>query len=149
MKLIIALFLLMILPLSAVAQLSLAEQGRAFLEENQHQEGVVVTKSGLQYKVLQAGNDKKPRKRSEVTVHFIGRHIDDTMFDRSFSGKPVTMKLSRAIKGWKEGLQLVGEGGRIILYVPSRLAYGRDGAPPAVGRNETLVFTIDLIEVHD
>jgi FKBP-type peptidyl-prolyl cis-trans isomerase FklB len=149
MKSIIALFLLITLPLSAVAQMSLAEQGRAYLEQNRQQEGVVVTKSGLQYKVVQAGNDKKPGNRSEVTVHFIGRHIDDTMFDRSFSDKPVTMKLSRAIKGWREGLLLIGEGGRIILYVPSRLAYGRDGAPPAVGRNETLIFTIDLIEVHD
>ncbi len=56
--------------------------------------------------------------------------------------------LRRVIKGWKEGLQLIGEGGRIVLFVPSRLAYGRDGAPPSIKRNETLIFIIDLLEVH-
>ena len=137
------------LPLWAAEELSLSEQGRDFLEQNQHAEGVVVTKSGLQYKVLAPGNDKRAGKRSEVTVNYQGKHIDNTVFDSTFNDEPMKLRLNRVIKGWSEGLQLIGEGGRILLYVPSKLAYGRDGAQGVIGRNETLFFIIDLIEIHD
>jgi FKBP-type peptidyl-prolyl cis-trans isomerase FkpA len=133
----------------AMAKMSLAERGRAFLEQNQHADGVTVAKSGLQYKVLAPGNDKKPNSRSRVTINYQGKHIDNEVFDSTFNDEPSVLSLRRVIKGWAEGLQLIGEGGRIVLYVPSRLAYGRDGAPPLIKRNETLIFIIDLIEVHD
>lgn len=133
----------------AIAELSLAERGRAFLEQNQDKEGVTVTKSGLQYKILAPGNSKKPTSRSRVTINYQGKHIDNAVFDSTFNDEPSILKLARAIKGWKEGLPLIGEGGRIVLFVPSRLAYGRDGVPPSIKRNETLIFIIDLLEVHD
>jgi FKBP-type peptidyl-prolyl cis-trans isomerase len=134
---------------AALAEQSLAERGRAFLEQNQHAEGVIVTESGLQYKVLKPGSEKRPTSRSRVTINFQGKHIDNEVFDSTFNDEPATYSLRKVIRGWKEGLQLIGEGGRIVLYVPSRLAYGRDGAPPAIKRYETLIFIIDLIEVHE
>ena len=149
MKYAISLLLIVMLSVPALAELSLAEQGRAFLEQNQHAVGITVTKSGLQYKILAPGSHKKPTSRSRVTIHYQGKHIDNSVFDSTFNDEPLVLNLRRVIKGWNEGLQLIGEGGRIVLYVPSRLAYGRDGTPPTIKRNETLIFIIDLIEVHD
>ncbi|MFK8047830.1 MAG: FKBP-type peptidyl-prolyl cis-trans isomerase [Halioglobus sp.] len=149
MRFTISLLLFITLTAPALAELSLAQRGRAFLEKNQHAEGITVSKSGLQYKILEPGNDKKPTSRSRVTINFQGKHIDNSVFDSTFNDEPLTLNLLKAIKGWREGLQLIGEGGRIVLYVPSRLAYGRDGAPPTIKRNETLIFIVDLIEVHN
>jgi len=149
MRFTISLLLFITLTAPALAELSLAQRGRAFLEKNQHAEGITVSKSGLQYKILEPGNDKKPTSRSRVTINFQGKHIDNSVFDSTFNDEPMTLNLLKAIKGWREGLQLIGEGGRTVLYVPSRLAYGRDGAPPTIKRNETLIFIVDLIEVHN
>ncbi len=149
MKYTTSLLLIVTLSLPALAELSLAEKGRAFLEQNQHEEGVTVTKSGLQYKILEPGNSKKPTSRSRVTINYQGKRVDNSVFDSTFNDEPSVLSLRKVIKGWKEGLQLIGEGGRIVLFVPSRLAYGRDGAPPSIKRNETLIFIIDLLEVHD
>lgn len=149
MKYTLSLLLIITLSVPALAAPSLAEQGRAFLEQNQHADGVSVTKSGLQYKILTPGNNKKPTSRSRVTINYQGKHIDNRVFESTFNDEPSVLSLRRTIRGWIEGLQLIGEGGRIVLFLPSRLAYGRDGAPPAIKRNETLIFIIDLIEVHD
>lgn len=149
MKYATLLLLMATLAAPATAALSLAERGRAFLEQNQSKEGVIVTRSGLQYKILAPGNGKKPTSRSRVTIDYQGKHIDNAVFDSTFNDEPSVLSLLRAIKGWKEGLPLIGEGGRIVLFVPSRLAYGREGAPPSIKRNETLIFIIDLLEVHD
>jgi FKBP-type peptidyl-prolyl cis-trans isomerase len=149
MKYPISLLLIVTLSLPALAELSLAEKGRAFLEQNQHEEGVTVTKSGLQYKILELGNSKKPTSRSRVTINYQGKHVDNSVFDSTFNDEPSVLSLRKTIKGWKEGLQLIGEGGRIVLFVPSRLAYGRDGAPPSIKRNETLIFIIDRLEVDN
>ncbi|MFT5484486.1 MAG: FKBP-type peptidyl-prolyl cis-trans isomerase [Halieaceae bacterium] len=149
MKYYIVLLLLATLSSPALAELSLAEKGRAFLEKNQQVEGVAITKSGLQYKILEPGNSKRPTNRSQVTINYQGKHVDNSVFDSTFNDEPSVLSLRKAIKGWKEGLQFIGEGGRIVLFVPSRLAYGRDGAPPIIKRNETLIFIIDLLEVHD
>lgn len=148
MKYLLILLLIATFSVPASAELSLAKQGRAFLEENQLQEGVIVTKSGLQYKILKPGNDNKPTTRSRVTIHYQGKHVDNSVFDSTFNDEPLVLRLRKAIKGWKEGLKLIGEGGRIVLYVPPRLAYGRDGLPPSIKRNETLIFIIDLLEVE-
>ncbi|MFT5135426.1 MAG: FKBP-type peptidyl-prolyl cis-trans isomerase [Arenicella sp.] len=149
MKYAILLILIATLPMQAIAKLSLAEQGRAFLEQNQHNEGVIVTKSGLQYKILVQGNSKNPTTRSRVTIDYQGKHADNSVFDSTFNDEPLVLSLRKTIKGWKEGLQFIGEGGRIVLFVPSRLAYGRKGAPPSIARNETLIFIIDLLEVEN
>jgi FKBP-type peptidyl-prolyl cis-trans isomerase len=148
MKYALLLLLIATLPMQAIAKLSLAEQGRAFLEQNQHNEGVIVTKSGLQYKILVQGNSKNPTTRSRVTIDYQGKHADNSVFDSTFNDEPLVLSLRKTIKGWKEGLQFIGEGGRIVLFVPSRLAYGRKGAPPSIARNETLIFIIDLLEVE-
>ena len=149
MKYVLSFLLIVTLCVPALAELSLAEQGRAFLEMNQQADGVIVTESGLQYKILEPGNSKKPTSRSRVTIDYQGKHIDNSVFDGTFGDEPSTLSMRKVIKGWIEGLQLIGEGGRIVLFVPSRLAYGRDGAPPTIKRNETLIFIVDLIEVHE
>lgn len=149
MKYTVLLSLFFTLSMPAIAELSLAEQGRAFLEQNKHKEGVIVTKSGLQYKILVQGNNKTPTSRSQVTINYQGKHVDNSVFDSTYNDEPSVLRLRKAIRGWKEGLPLIGEGGRIVLYVPSRLAYGRDGAPPTIKRNETLIFIIDLLEVEN
>ena len=132
---------------TALAQQSNAELGTEFLATTAKLEGVVQTASGLQYKITEPGNENKPGRRSSVAVHYQGKHINGEVFDSSFGGEPVTFRLDGVIKGWTEGLQYIGEGGQITLLIPSKLAYGRNGSPPAIGRNETLVFIIQLIEV--
>ena len=135
---------------TALAQESptLQAQGEAFLVSNATKEGVVVTESGLQYKILKPGSDEKPTKRSKVTVHYQGKHINGAVFDSTFEGDPSTFRMRQVIKGWIEGLQYVGVGGHIVLYVPPELAYGRRGSPPLIGKHETLVFIIALLEIH-
>lgn len=121
--------------------------GEKFLSENKMKDGVVVTESGLQYKILEAGNDVKAGPKDTVYVHYTGTLIDGTEFDASDKTKePVKMMLNRVIKGWTEGLQLVGEGGKIQLFVPDSLAYG---ARPMgkIGPNSTLIFDVDVVKV--
>ena len=118
MKYTTSLLLIVTLSLPALAELSLAEKGRAFLEQNQHEEGVTVTKSGLQYKILEPGNSKKPTSRSRVTINYQGKRVDNSVFDSTFNDEPSVLSLRKVIKGWKEGLQLIGEGGRIVLWLP-------------------------------
>lgn len=126
---------------------SMADQGSAFLKENGLRENVQVTESGLQYLIITPGNDMRAGKRDKVLVHYQGKNIHGEVFDSSFGGDPFKVKLSRVIDGWTEGLQLIGEGGRIALFIPPELAYGRRGSKPLIGRNETLIFIIDLLEI--
>ena len=100
MKYAILLLLIATLPMQAIAKLSLAEQGRAFLEQNQHNEGVIVTKSGLQYKILVQGNSKNPTARSRVTINYQGKHADNSVFDSTFNDEPLVLSLRKTIKGW-------------------------------------------------
>ena len=128
---------------------SLSEQGKAFLAENALRDDIQVTPSGLQYKILKPGTGDRPGKKDRVRVHYQGKHVNGEVFDGNFAGEPSVLKLSKVIKGWREGLQLIGEGGRILLITPPNLAYGRRGNPPLIGRNETLIFIVDLIEVQN
>jgi len=138
--------LLFLFSINSNAQ-SLAEQGRAFLKENSQRENVHTTESGLQYLIITSGNDLRAGKRDKVLVHYQGKHINGEVFDSNFGDKPIKFKLTRVIDGWTEGLQLIGEGGRIALFVPPELAYGRRGSKPLIQRNETLIFIIDLLEI--
>ena len=118
--------------------------GKQFLQENAKKEGVVTTESGLQYKVIEAGEGKSPGPTDEVSVQYRGTLIDGNEFDSSFKrGKPATFKLNGVIKGWTEGLQLMKEGGKLQLFVPPELAYGKRG--PLAHR--TLIFEVELISV--
>ncbi len=132
---------------TSMAQSAL-ENGRAFLAENGKRPGVEQTASGLQYEILVPGGDRKPAATDTVRVHYRGTLLDGTEFDSSFKrNEPIEFPLQGVIKGWTEGLQLVGEGGKIKLFIPSNLAYGPRGAGGVIGPDETLVFEVELLKV--
>jgi FKBP-type peptidyl-prolyl cis-trans isomerase FklB len=132
--------------LQEMADRNLSE-GKAFLEANRKKEGVKTLASGLQYKVLKEGSGKTPKATDEVTVNYRGALINGTEFDSSYSrGKPLAVKVDGVIRGWSEALQMMKEGSRWQLFIPSNLAYGERGVsriPP----NSTLIFDIELISV--
>ena len=121
--------------------------GEAFLAENKEKEGVVTLESGLQYKVITEGEGKQPSETDTVKVHYTGTLLDGTVFDSSVErGEPAQFPLNRVIKGWTEGLQLMKEGSKWELYIPSGLAYGPRGSG-AIEPHSTLVFEVELLEV--
>lgn len=123
-------------------------QGKAFLEENGKREGVVTTKSGLQYEVLTEGSGKSPKATDQVRCHYEGKLIDGTVFDSSYKrGEPAVFGLNQVIAGWTEGVQLMKEGGKHRLYIPYLLGYGERGAGSSIPPYSTLVFDIELINV--
>jgi FKBP-type peptidyl-prolyl cis-trans isomerase len=121
------------------------EKNTKFFEENKAAEGVQVTESGLQYIILEPGNDVHPTEKDTVTVDYKGTLLDGTVFDES-NGTPATFTLGRVIAGWKEGMQLIGEGGKIRLFVPSELGYGEYGTR-GIEPNAALIFDVDLQKV--
>lgn len=125
-----------------------AAKGEAFLAENAKKEGVNVLPSGLQYKTEREGTGASPKATDTVEVHYRGTLLDGTEFDSSYKrGKPISFPLNGVIPGWTEGLQLLKEGGKAILYIPSKLAYGPQGAGGIIGPNETLIFEVELLRV--
>ncbi len=127
------------------------QEGKSFLEKNKQTEGVKVTASGLQYKVLSAGTGtgKAPAATDNVTVHYTGKLVDGTVFDSSIQrGKPETFGVSQVIPGWTEGLQLMHEGDKWMLFIPSELAYGEQGAGGQIPPHATLIFEVELIKVN-
>jgi FKBP-type peptidyl-prolyl cis-trans isomerase len=125
------------------------EAGDKFLAENAKKEGVKSTASGLQYIIVKEGDGPSPKATDKVTVHYKGMLIDGTEFDSSYSrGQPVTFPLGNVIPGWTEGLQLLKQGGKAKLFIPSALGYGERGAGAKIGPNETLVFEVELIKVE-
>lgn len=124
------------------------EKSEAFLKENAKREEVRTTESGLQYEVLEEGEGESPEANDQVTVHYTGTLMDETVFDSSRErGEPATFGLQQVIEGWTEGLQLMKEGGRYRFYIHPDLAYGENG-PPSIGPNQALVFDVELIEVN-
>ena len=120
---------------------------KKFLAENAKKEGVQQTESGLQYKIIEAGSGVKPGPQDTVLVRYKGALTDGTVFDEvAEDAEPIRLTLDRVISGWTEGLQLVGEGGKIQLYIPSELGYGASGSG-SIEPNSTLVFDVDLVEV--
>lgn len=125
------------------------EAGEKFLAENAEKESVKVTDSGLQYKMLEEGEGPSPGADDRVKVHYEGRLPDGTVFDSSREREePVTFPLNAVIPGWSEGLQLMKEGARYRLFIPSDLAYGERGAGAEIGPNQTLVFDVELLDVN-
>jgi FKBP-type peptidyl-prolyl cis-trans isomerase FkpA/FKBP-type peptidyl-prolyl cis-trans isomerase FklB len=130
------------------AQVNL-EEGQAFLAANADKEGVNVTDSGLQYRVLEQGDGPRPDADDRVTVHYRGKLINGVEFDSSYAREePATFGLDQVIPGWTEGLQLMREGGRYEFFIPSDLAYGEQGRPGPIGPNSTLIFEVELLEVQ-
>jgi FKBP-type peptidyl-prolyl cis-trans isomerase FkpA len=123
-------------------------KGEKFLEDNAKKEGVVVTASGLQYKVITPGTGKSPKATDTVEVHYEGTLINGTVFDSSYRRKEsIEFPLNRVIAGWTEGVQLMQEGAKYRFFIPSKLAYGPRGAGRDIGPNEALIFDVELIKV--
>jgi FKBP-type peptidyl-prolyl cis-trans isomerase FklB len=124
------------------------EKGEKFLKEISNNKSVYTTKSGLKYRKIKEGNGKKPKATDRVKVHYTGKLIDGKTFDSSVDrGQPITFGLGDVIPGWTEGLQLMDEGSKYMLYIPYNLGYGmRDmGNIPA---GSTLVFEVELLEIN-
>lgn len=127
-----------------------AAAGKTFLEENGKRVEVKTTASGLQYEVLEEGTGKMPAATDSVTVHYTGKLIDGTVFDSSVErGEPATFGVTQVIPGWVEALQLMKEGAKWRLFIPSNLAYGPNGAGNVIGPNATLIFDVELIKVNN
>ena len=127
------------------------EAGEAFLAENAGQDGVQVTGSGLQYKVLEEGGGAKPGPDSRVSVHYRGTLVDGTVFDSSYDrGEPAVFTLNSVVPGWQEGLQLMPVGSKYMLWLPSALGYGDMGTPGGpIAPGSALVFEVELLEIVD
>lgn len=125
-----------------------AETSAAFLAENGAKDDVVTTESGLQYKVLEEGEGDLPGLESTVQVHYEGRLINGEVFDSSIArGTPVEFALTQVIAGWTEALQLMKEGSKWQLYIPSDLAYGSTGSR-SIGPNQALIFDVELLQAN-
>jgi len=125
-----------------------AAEGDKFLLENKGKEGVQVTDSGLQYKVLVMGDGVKPAATDTVTVHYRGTLLNGEEFDSSYSrNEPTTFQLDQVIPGWTEGVQLMPVGSKFQFFIPPNLAYGPNGGGP-IGPNATLIFEVELLSVE-
>ncbi len=124
------------------------EKGKNFLIENAKRAGVITLASGLQYEVITEGNGKKPLSTDSVKCHYEGTLIDGTLFDSSVKrGEPAVFGVNQVIKGWVEALQLMSEGSKWRLFIPSELAYGAQQAGEMIPPHSTLIFDVELIEV--
>ena len=124
-------------------------EGQRFLDENKTKEGVKVTASGLQYKVITSGKGKMPITSDQVTVHYTGNLLDGTVFDSSVQrGSPAIFGVTQVIAGWIEALQLMHEGDKWILFIPDNLAYGERGKGAQIPPYTTLIFELELIKVN-
>ena len=127
---------------------AMVKRSAEMLEANGKKEGVVTTESGLQYKIIREGEGVKPTSRDTVEVDYEGTNLDGKVFDSSYErDQTATFPLDGVIAGWTEGLQYVGEGGEIMLYIPAELAYGERGAGGDIHPNEALTFKVELKSV--
>ncbi|MBX2907617.1 MAG: FKBP-type peptidyl-prolyl cis-trans isomerase [Taibaiella sp.] len=122
--------------------------GEDFLAANKQKPGVTELPSGLQYEVLTEGNGPKPSATNTVTCHYHGTLIDGTVFDSSVKrGQPASFPLNMVIKGWTEGLQLMGTGAKWRFFIPPHLGYGDRQVGPTIGPNSTLIFDVELLSI--
>jgi len=125
------------------------QAGEAFLAENKKKEGVVTLASGLQYKILKAGEGKKPTAEDTVVCQYRGTLLDGKEFDSSYKrNQPATFQVNRVIKGWTEALQLMPAGSKWQLFIPPDLAYGERSPSPDIPPDSTLVFEVELVSIQ-
>jgi FKBP-type peptidyl-prolyl cis-trans isomerase FklB len=125
------------------------KKGEDFLAANSKKEGVKTTASGLQYKAIKSGTGKTPKASDTVKVHYHGTLIDGTVFDSSVDrGEPISFPVGGVIPGWTEALQLMKEGDKWQIVLPSKIAYGEQGAGPKIGPNSVLVFEVELLAIE-
>ena len=132
-----------------IARVSTVNRARSeeFLAANAARDSVETTASGLQYKVIRAGEGPSPTLGDTVTVNYRGTLPDSTEFDSSYRrGQPARFVIGEVVEGWNEALQLMQPGAHWTLYIPSELAYGEQ-APPQIGPNQALVFDVELLDV--
>ena len=123
-------------------------EGKVFLEENAKKEGVITTKSGLQYQVLTEGSGRSPKATDKVRCHYEGWLINGNVFDSSYQrGEPADFPLNGVIPGWTEGVQLMKEGAKYRFFIPYILGYGERGAGSNIPPYSTLIFDVELIKV--
>ena len=119
-----------------------------YFDKNAKLDGVVTLPSGLQYKIVKAGEGASPKVDSKVQVHYSGTLLDGTEFDSSYKrGEPASFPVNGVIAGWTEALQLMKEGAKWQLVIPSELAYAERGAPPMIPPNATLLFDVELLKI--
>ena len=123
-------------------------KGKEFINDLAFDKSVKSTASGLHYKVLKQGKSKRAESSDTVRVHYKGTRIDGTVFDSSYKrGEPADFSLQGVVPGFAEGLTKIGEGGKIILYIPSDLAYG-DNIRGKIQPGDTLIFECELIKIN-
>lgn len=120
-----------------------------YLKENKTKDGVQVTPSGLQYKVLEEGDGAQPTSHDRVECHYEGRFITGEVFDSSYQrGEPAKFGLQQVIAGWTEGLQLMKVGSKYEFTIPASLGYGENGIPGHIPGNAVLIFTVELLGIE-
>jgi FKBP-type peptidyl-prolyl cis-trans isomerase len=133
---------------NALQKARIAAENR-YLAENAARPEVQTTPSGLQYEVLAEGSGPKPSASDVVIVNYEGSLADGTIFDRSYEEGGAQIPLAQVIPGWTEGITLMNTGSKYRLYIPSSLAYGANGAGPAIPPYSTLVFTVELLGIAE
>ena len=125
------------------------EAGKKYLAEKSKEKDVTVLASGLQYKVLRKGDGAHhPTADSSCECHYSGKLIDGTTFDSSYDrGSPTSFAPNQVIKGWTEAMQLMVEGDKWEMYIPSELGYGDSGSPPKIQGGDVLVFVMEIIKI--
>jgi len=119
-----------------------------FLKENGKKDGVQTTASGLQYKLIKAGDGATPKADDTVKVQYRGTLLNGTEFDSSYKrGKPAVFSVNQVIPGWTEALQLMKVGSKYRIFLPPDLAYGDRGAPPVIAPGSMLIFDVELVDI--
>ena len=124
------------------------QSGLEFLDKNKNADGIQITDSGIQYRILEDASGDKPKATDTVETHYEGKLLSGEVFDSSIQrGESVSFPVGGVIKGWQEVLQLMSVGARWQVFIPAHLAYGENGSPPKIGPNSVLEFEIQLIKI--
>ncbi len=124
------------------------EEGARFMAGNRERPGIVELPEGLQYRVLKQGSGPKPGAADSVLIHYRSMFIDGTVFDESYQRGPQGINLSKVTRGLSLGLQQMQKGSIYELFIPSELGFGDQGIPNAIAGGETLIYTVELIEIY-